>query len=232
MIVYQWPYLSSTHDLALYWAEKKEISFSQWVWLWAFQQSHGRGQFNRPFFSPPGGLYFTLLCPWPHLYCSPLVSLLLSLSVIDSTSFKLSIKWMNDLYSQELKVGGVLVNTVRNKEKTVCVMSIGLNVNTSSSDLPSSACSFSQKQDLHRLLEKIQQALYKRLCQYINGPLEPLVNDINRNLAFLHERVFIQTPQGWYQEIFHGTNTQGQAWCGEGKIYHALSIVKNFSPMA
>jgi BirA family biotin operon repressor/biotin-[acetyl-CoA-carboxylase] ligase len=105
------------------------------------EQTAGRGQFSRPFFSPPlSGLWFSLLLK-PNINTACQVTRLamqaLSRTVLNLCRVNLELKEPNDLLWQGEKVAGVLAEgcTRRDVMKYV-VLGIGVNVNTRVEDFP------------------------------------------------------------------------------------------------
>lgn len=103
-------------------------------------QTSGRGRSGRSWLSPKGGLWFTLI----------LVSLLeekdlpkITLIAADSIAETLRndygteayIKWPNDIYYNNYKIGGILTECEKIKGNTFVNIGIGLNVNINTKDL-------------------------------------------------------------------------------------------------
>lgn len=89
---------------------------------------HGRGGTQRPFFSPCGGLYFSLLLrkhlpPADQLPITPRAALAVR-RVMARHSCELGIKWVNDLMKDGRKAGGILTQIA----ESACVVGIGLNL--------------------------------------------------------------------------------------------------------
>jgi BirA family biotin operon repressor/biotin-[acetyl-CoA-carboxylase] ligase len=112
----------------------------------ADQQSGGRGRGGREFLSPAGGLYFSLILrPRLDIHDLPLITLAagvgLSNGIRQATGVRVQLKWPNDLYSNDRKLGGVLTESGPIKSGTVpefLVIGVGVNVNTDLDKFPSS----------------------------------------------------------------------------------------------
>jgi BirA family transcriptional regulator, biotin operon repressor / biotin---[acetyl-CoA-carboxylase] ligase len=84
------------------------------VWLWADEQTAGRGRANRTWISPFGGLYATLLyIAEIDAAVASQLSLVMALAVHDTLSQfiareKLSLKWPNDCLVEGAKICGIL----------------------------------------------------------------------------------------------------------------------------
>ncbi|MBI5448067.1 MAG: biotin--[acetyl-CoA-carboxylase] ligase [Gammaproteobacteria bacterium] len=129
----------------------------------AEQQTAGRGRLGKTWFSPPGvNLYLSLLWPMKKTI-SQLegLSLAIGLSVIHTLTNlgikrDIKIKWPNDLYWQEKKLAGILIETnTELAEKNNVVVGLGLNVNMLAQDhAPPSLPWVSLKQILGHTLDR------------------------------------------------------------------------------
>ncbi len=103
-------------------------------------QSAGRGQYERSFSSPAGGLYFTLILRPSGLAASrfPLITLATAVAchdvLFDETGLNIRIKWPNDLYVGEHKLGGILCESLvassAQSEERTALIGVGVNVNS------------------------------------------------------------------------------------------------------
>ncbi len=100
-------------------------------------QTAGSGRRGRSFYSPAGsGIYFTvLLRPRKNVQDSLLLTTAAAVAALRGVEevcrVSLSIKWMNDLYLEEKKVGGILTEAVTDFESGAIefvVVGIGLNL--------------------------------------------------------------------------------------------------------
>ncbi|MDR3190837.1 MAG: biotin--[acetyl-CoA-carboxylase] ligase [Lactobacillaceae bacterium] len=98
----------------------------------ASQQTAGYGRRGREFYSPKRGVYITMAIPLemvnalkPGLITTGLI--VKTAKVIQAQfSVPVQIKWVNDLYLHDLKVGGMLVEVYND----AMIIGLGLNVNT------------------------------------------------------------------------------------------------------
>ncbi|NBQ85948.1 MAG: biotin--[acetyl-CoA-carboxylase] ligase [Betaproteobacteria bacterium] len=104
--------------------------------LVALQQTAGRGRLGRSWRSAPGdSLTFSLAWPMsPHDWSG--LSLAVGLSVAQSLHERIQLKWPNDLWVDDRKLGGILIETaavpaalaVPGSRERVAVIGIGLNI--------------------------------------------------------------------------------------------------------
>lgn len=133
--------LDSTNRLA---KELVQQGIASGTVIQAGRQSAGRGQYDRSFLSPPGGLYFSLILNPPlRPQEVAMVTLAAGLGCRDALAQQCGligqIKWPNDLYCSGKKIAGILTEycmpAAENPEGAV-IVGIGLNVNNRNSDFP------------------------------------------------------------------------------------------------
>jgi BirA family biotin operon repressor/biotin-[acetyl-CoA-carboxylase] ligase len=95
-------------------------------------QTAGRGRRGRSWISPAGGnLYLSLL--WRYPSATPLEALSIATGIATARALRglgvtdIRLKWPNDLYHADRKLGGILLESVAGPEPVV-VTGIGLNV--------------------------------------------------------------------------------------------------------
>ncbi|UCE09380.1 MAG: biotin--[acetyl-CoA-carboxylase] ligase [Candidatus Thorarchaeota archaeon] len=108
----------------------------------AAEQTKGRGRYDRIWYSPPKGLYMTVILK-PHLDFRSLgaLSLLAGCAVADAIEntcgTPVKLKWPNDVLMDNQKVAGILSEAViGDVENGGVVIGIGINQNTEISDYP------------------------------------------------------------------------------------------------
>lgn len=100
----------------------------------AREQTSGRGRGERRWYSPPGGVYLSMVFRPEEADLSPLVSVLAALGVVrelDRAFPELSpaLKWPNDVVVEGRKLGGVLPEAVSGERRIRhLVVGVGVNV--------------------------------------------------------------------------------------------------------
>jgi BirA family biotin operon repressor/biotin-[acetyl-CoA-carboxylase] ligase len=99
------------------------------------EQTHGRGQHSRPWLAKPSeNLTFSvLLMPGQHNRLHT-ITLTIALACVHGIqphiSEKVSIKWPNDIYVQNRKIGGILVESSFSGDRVEkVIIGVGLNIN-------------------------------------------------------------------------------------------------------
>jgi BirA family biotin operon repressor/biotin-[acetyl-CoA-carboxylase] ligase len=140
MRLHHFPALGSTSSHALDLARQ---GAAQGTVVLADRQSGGRGRNGRQFCSPPGGLYFSLILR-PELEPAELPLLTLAAGVglahglRQMTGVQPLLKWPNDLYLEDRKLGGILTESgpLRAGLPEFVVVGVGINVAPLPEDFP------------------------------------------------------------------------------------------------
>ncbi|MEO1520341.1 MAG: biotin--[acetyl-CoA-carboxylase] ligase [Cyanobacteria bacterium J06633_2] len=102
------------------------------VALIAHEQTRGKGQWNRAWRSPPGGLYLSAALPL-HFTTHEMPVMMLSTacgitSLFRAVGFPIQLKWPNDLVVSGKKLGGILIESrLRGDRFSRCVVGVGIN---------------------------------------------------------------------------------------------------------
>ncbi|MFW9810802.1 MAG: biotin--[acetyl-CoA-carboxylase] ligase [Candidatus Thorarchaeota archaeon] len=108
--------------------------------IMARTQTSGHGRKGRPWFSPMGGLYFSIVLE-PRLgdENTPLLGLLCACAVrraLHSLGIEVQVKWPNDVLVDEKKIAGILSEAISVDNKTLgIVIGIGVNQNCPVSEI-------------------------------------------------------------------------------------------------
>ncbi|MEM0287815.1 MAG: biotin--[acetyl-CoA-carboxylase] ligase [Nitrososphaerota archaeon] len=141
--------------------EAKRLNCKPPYYVVAEQQTHGRGRYGRKWYSPEGGLWITFVpkLRWGfdriHLYS--FASVLSIYAVISEYGISSWIKWPNDIFVNDSKLCGILVESEAiSSELKRIFLGIGLNVNNTFEDvgMPYKAVSM-----LHLLGKKVDRNL-------------------------------------------------------------------------
>ncbi len=163
---------------ALLWELNRQQSLPEGFVVQAGFQTAGKGQIGNSWESEPGkNLLFSMVLYPTHIPVDRLflISQLVSLAIkqtLDEYADGITVKWPNDIYWNDKKVVGILIeNSLQNNKIKSVVIGVGLNVNqkvfVSNAPNPVSLLQITNKrQNRKMLLQKIQQniiGLYKEL---------------------------------------------------------------------
>jgi len=99
----------------------------------ASAQDGGRGRLGRAWDSPPGGVYCSIILR-PKMCVADIVSLPLVVSLciaegLEVLGVRLRLKWPNDIFAAEGKVGGILMEMAAESDRVEwVVVGVGINV--------------------------------------------------------------------------------------------------------
>ena len=165
------------------------------------QQTAGKGQRGNSWHSESGkNLTFSLILKPSFLlaYEQFNLNIAISLAVWDALSEylphhkdSLKVKWPNDIYIGNQKVGGILIeNFIKKQKAETSVVGIGLNINQQSFDLPKATSLFNvlrKETSLENILNTLMGKLEKRFIELRNGN------------ASMQRQAYLSTMY-WFQE--------------------------------
>ena len=165
------------------------------------RQTAGRGRYSRSFFSPPGGLYMSVvLRPDVFRFAEPTtVTAFAAVAVceaIETVSDKIPrIKWVNDIFIDGKKVGGILTEAVTDFESgglEWIVLGIGINVRTRAEEFPSDlqalAASVYPDDRAFGVRNKLSAELINRVLGYDAPPSEKEIFDKYRKRLIIPKK--------------------------------------------
>ena len=191
--------------------------------VWADFQTMGRGQQGNHWESEAGrNLLFSLSLPWPQVAASNqfLLSQWVSVGLYEvlqaTMGVHVSVKWPNDLYWQERKLGGMLIeNQIRGGQIVRSIIGIGLNVNQSQfpADIPNpvSLCHIlGHETDCLKLLQAIACRLWERWTEGLEVQAESLRQDYQR-LLFRRDGMYrYMDAHGAFHAAIEGIGSDGR----------------------
>ena len=195
------------------------------IQIFANHQTQGKGQFNRTWNSEKGkNILMSIILDIPFLDLSKLfyLNFFASLACYDFfanqgvESEKLKIKWPNDIYFENKKIGGILIeNKIRSHQLSKTVVGIGLNINQESfsSELnkASSLKIITQKDyDLKTLYSHLSTSLYKRFNFLIQNKYSELLNEYTNQLYLLKQSLSYQEGGIEKKGLLKGVTEKGE----------------------
>ncbi|MEW6103408.1 MAG: biotin--[acetyl-CoA-carboxylase] ligase [bacterium] len=179
--IHRFDTIGSTQDLArsliLSGANDGEVVISE-------IQSSGRGRRGDKWISPKGGLWFSIILFPYNLNVDSLslfslgISFAISEAIKQETGLFCFTKWPNDLYINEKKIGGILIETdVSLNRVNWLIIGVGINVNIDKGLLPENATSI--KEEL-----KKEVSLEDLFLSILNG-----IDEIYQNIDGISEQI-------------------------------------------
>jgi BirA family biotin operon repressor/biotin-[acetyl-CoA-carboxylase] ligase len=189
----------------------------------AESQTHGKGQMGAKWVSETGkNLMFSVLVNNVLNNINEIFDLNVAVALSILTTLEknnipnLSIKWPNDILSDNKKVAGILIeNTIKNNGEITSIIGVGLNINQLNfEDLPkaSSLAVISKKEfDKDTLLNQLIECLKSNCDLLQNKSASQLWNSYNDNLFKKGIPMAFSLPDGTkFMGLIQGVNSIGK----------------------
>lgn len=233
---------TSTNDLAKAFIKPQSIHGTLFI---ARKQNAGRGTYGRSFISKSGGIYCSLLIhvkEW-HFKNIDLATIFAAVAVREAVhdvlGLQLELKWVNDLFLQGRKVGGIL--TEKQFDSNWLVIGIGLNVSNRLEEFPDELKQIVTTIGIDDPDDRIKAMLVVTIINYIlkKGKLS-CKNEVMRcylkNLFILNQQVEISYGSDLLQVHVLGVNDSGQLIvqksCGDILYLQAGEVKLNLLKLA
>lgn len=198
----------------------------------AREQTEGRGQRGKKWWSPPGeNIQMTIvlqplkLAPSQHFRLSAAIALGVHDLLQKEWHTGWRIKWPNDLYWNDRKAGGILIENVIQSGKWMwAVVGIGLNVNSRQFDpaLPnptSLALVTGQWYEVEELARRLCSFVDHRFRQLMAGGWHHMLADYNRVLYKAGEYQKLKRQSATASYLISHVDGQGMLIAGENGEY-------------
>ena len=189
----------------------------------AENQTNGKGQMGAKWDSETGkNLIFSVLVKNVINTISEIFDLNVTVALSVLTTLEknnipnLSIKWPNDILSDNKKVAGILIeNTIKNKGEIISIIGVGLNVNQLNFDnLPkASSLAVIMKKELDKevILKQLIESLKSNCDLLQNKSASQLWNSYNNNLFKKGIPMAFSLPDGTkFMGIIKSVNSSGK----------------------
>jgi len=122
--IYKFDTINSTTD----WLKDnlQKLSEHNIVICIAETQTSGRGQLGKKWRSQKGNLYFSIMIKNDLLEQKKIISIRSAIAIVNTLDIKgLKLKWPNDLFYNNKKAGGILIEQINN----YLIIGVGININ-------------------------------------------------------------------------------------------------------
>jgi len=206
-----YPVLESTNQHAKQLVMTTAFSRSQFdhMVIMADQQTAGRGQYQRSWQSPLGGLYMTAVMADIPTRLRGVLALLVGCAVAQAldqlAAPSIQIRWPNDLTFLQRKVGGILCEGIALGTDWITLIGIGINVNQPlealDGQLQTRATTLRHIDGKVRNVTHVAGAILQRLDELIDETQRDpnmLREYLQQRDALLGRKIVVQTPsQTW-----------------------------------
>jgi BirA family biotin operon repressor/biotin-[acetyl-CoA-carboxylase] ligase len=231
--------LPSTNSEA---ARHAQQGSSEGLCVVAGEQTAGRGRLQRRWISPAGaGLYFSvLLRPRIEPFLWSLIPLMAALAVhealAESCALQTDIKWPNDILAAELKLCGILAETIETDAGRAVIVGIGINLTMEAFpvELRNVATSIDaatgKTPETETILQSLIGAFARRyeMFQTANGPGDIIRDWSNRSTYAQGKKVSIVNGSETFAGVTRGLESDGalrvETDTGEIKVVRAGDV--------
>lgn len=195
----------STNDICLNELNNSDIP----ILVTADMQTKGRGRNEKEWNSPKGNLYFSFGFTRHNLIngLSVKVGLILAESLQQILKKNVLLKWPNDLFYLNKKVGGILVET--SSMNNIFKIVIGIGVNLQLSDSNKQWGNLEINTDIDKVKEQIIEMLSSKLSVFLEDDLDEDWSKRWTNLC-IHNEKEIMLQSNNEELFFMGINHDGQ----------------------
>lgn len=211
----------------------------------ASEQTAGRGRGANVWWSSRGAMTFSLVIDPQSPLISParlgLVSLAAALGAAEAVrrlgGHDPRLKWPNDIYLEERKLAGVLVESPPTRPQRL-IIGLGVNVNNAFSQAPADVQSRAislrdatgRDYDLERALLLVLSGIMARL-QTLAKESSAIIEEFRGACLLTGRQVVLETAAGAVSGLCHGVDSEGALrLIGEqGETRHFAGVVRQFS---
>lgn len=203
--------------------------------LRADRQDGGRGQHQRSWHSPSGGLWFTVVLRPARVDGLSLAAGLACARAARALGVPASLRWPNDVYVGERKLAGVLTESrLLGNRVDFVLLGIGLNVNLRGEDFPkdlrdqatSLALEVGKPLDVEEVFERVLDELDEVLERHLQAGLPGLLPEIRQVCSTLGRRVRILAGGGTLLALARSLADDGSLEMEDGTRHYCVERVE------
>ena len=207
---------SSTMDLA-----NKENNDERYKIFLAEEQTNGRGRNNNKWVSQKNNIFITYKIPYfkslTNHYNLSILSCLVIIETIQEYKINfIKIKWPNDIYIDNSKVGGILIEFINDVRNNLHYILLGIGINFANSPNLTKYKTTYLKKINHNInkdvfLTNLTKKMINRLKYWIKDNKINEITNYKNYLMYIGEKVKMHTSEKIYEGIFLGINENGFA---------------------
>jgi len=195
--VYHFTELDSTNDFA----KGLIAGASEGTVVVAERQRRGKGRLGKSWWSPEGGLWFSIILGGNTSQLIPLMAGVALCEVLRGLGLNVGIKWPNDLVTGGKKLAGILTEL----EGERIILGVGLNLNISHfpDEIRGVATSLSLETGRTYVREEVLKSILRGIEKWLGslrgGDIPGLLNRWREYSNILGKEVVVRTPRGRLQ---------------------------------
>jgi BirA family transcriptional regulator, biotin operon repressor / biotin---[acetyl-CoA-carboxylase] ligase len=226
--------VDSTNNYAMQQVQNKAANHGHA--FFAFEQTAGRGQFNKQWLSAKGeNIIMSVVIGTNGLLLQQqfLLNMIAALSTLQLfnkyTTEKVQIKWPNDIYCRDRKAAGILIeNVIRGKTWQYAVAGFGVNINqTLFNENLQHAVSLKQitasHYDVVALAEELCNLLFQNIEMLFSGDMNGILEKYNQHLYRRNEQTSFKYGDEAFSGVVEWADENGNLIINSGtkKAYHS-----------
>lgn len=219
--MYYYKITSSTNDVAKKLAGEK---IEEGAVVVAEEQTRGRGRLGRKWFSPKGGLWFSMILK-PEIKTAdvPKITFVTSLAIANTLrklfSLKAEVKWPNDILVNGKKICGILTESVTSgKSLKYVVVGVGLNSNVDLKNFPRKLREstttlreeLKKNVELEHLFSKLLFQIEREYRVFLNGGFKNILNKWKNLTSFIGRKVEVVNVRSKYTGVVQDVDCEGR----------------------
>lgn len=216
------PSVTSTNEVAQVFAQDNPHTPAIFI---AWQQTQGKGRYGKTYYSNlESGIYFTFYLPLNsgqniNIPLPILAAIACQISIFDTFKRQITFKYINDLFYQNKKVGGILCESVhssKNNQLSGYIIGVGLNLAGSfkqaDSDIQAVAGTLFNAAEQFNLEDKTEYIFnwVESFYKLIQLPAKPLIDLYEEHLMGFDRSITYTYKGKSYRGIIKGITPQGQ----------------------
>lgn len=223
--------LDSTNRLA---GQRAAEGAPEGLLIRADRQDVGRGQHDRSWHSPRGGLWMTVILRPSGLEGLSLAVGLACVRAVRAWAPRATLRWPNDVYVGERKLAGILTECrLTGSRIAYALVGLGLNVNLDTEDFPeelrglatSLALEAGHPLDLDSVCETVLDELDEVYHSYRSEGLACLLEELRATCSTLGRRVRLLTNRGPVEGLACNLDDDGALRLEDGSRHHSVQRV-------
>jgi BirA family transcriptional regulator, biotin operon repressor / biotin---[acetyl-CoA-carboxylase] ligase len=201
----------------------------------AEHQTAGKGQRGNSWEAEPGkNLTFSIVLK-PHFLKVTQqfrLNVVIALAVSDTlqayVSEGLKVKWPNDLYYYDNKLGGILIeNTLKKNQIDTAIVGIGLNLNQTAFSIPSAtslATICNQLVDKREVLTYLLTKIEARYFQLKKNDWEPMLREYYARLYWMDGKPHTFKAEEYFTGVIEGIDEYGRLRIDDGQHCRVFAV--------
>ena len=181
----------------------------------ADQQTNGKGRRGNVWISPPGNFYCSIIIKNDlplknYFFFSAIVALSVRDSLKNNKVDNIKFKWPNDIFYEDKKFGGIILESYNFKNENYVIIGLGLNI-VSAPEAKNYKTTFIQSFFKIKNIDLFLNIFFDNFFIKLNNLVgdNNIIEDFKKSLMFLNEKIIINDNNKNITGVFKGINNDG-----------------------